>query len=375
MTKRGLQILTTIIIASAITFAACDVISEKGLDESLDPVPNITLIQGAENAKITVNRGDNINSYFSIEVSNVSPNGYIRDGVVEGWCIQWDKPINSDGGVYENVPFYSTFGDEKFKPINFFLNERRTLRAEIPDMTFREEQVIIWTLRDFPRFDLDNFNLSELPSRLVQDGQPRFDIGIVRRVLDHLRDGIDSFTYEDGQIYGVVNANSEHTQTTLTVVGDTMYAFGDGFEASFRCSYNKSWGWAFEHNLNNGDETYPFLAGVGKAHETCEPGDNYWVDMDTKVGELTISYDAPILSFAFKADGDNGFRDPHIWVGCERDDITKIQGFAPGQYPYPMGFDSSLIFAEQTFDVDISTYLDKNTCTGENIFVSVHAGN
>ncbi len=375
MIKRSITLTIAITIASVLAFMSCDIISEKGsLEESLDVVPNVSLVEGAENASLKVNRGTDRNSYFTIEVSNITPNGYLRNGTFEGWCIQWDKPINSNGGIYENVPFYSTFGDEKFKPINFFLNERRELRAEIPEMTYREEQIIIWTLRDFPKFDVENLDISDLPSSMVQNGQVNFDAGIVQTVLDHVRDGIDSFSYEDGQIYGVVNAHSEDTQTTLIVVGDTMYAFGDGYEGSFRCSYSQGWGWVFEHNLNDGDETYPFLAGVGNADENCDQN-NYSVNMDKKVGDLTISYEAPILSFEFKADDDYGFRDPHIWVGCERDDITQIQGFAPGQYPYPVDFDQTLIFAEQTFDVDISSYLDSPKCTGESIFVSVHAGN
>jgi hypothetical protein len=377
MMTRGIITILILSFVSVLAFVACDVISEKGLDESMEIVPNIKAVKGANNASLTVNRGDSNNSYFTIDLNNVDTNSVINNGSHEAWCIVFDKPLDSNGGQYDGVALYNTFGDKTFKPLNHFLNARYDLRIAHENLTWREEQVIIWSVMDKHNpFDLDKVDISSL-SRLHLNGQPLFDKDLVRDILAELKRSVDSFEYRSGQVYAIAADNGVDDQTTV-FVGDTMFAYG-GAEGSYKCELGMSrWGWAVEFDPETDELLYdggrhadtPFIAGAG--NETCSP---YAVNSGVEVGTFSASYDSGLMEFTYKAADGYVFSDPHVWVGCTVGAVKELGGNPPANF-YGLGdlggHDLSTYdpFLEQTFTLDVSGL----SCDG-NYFISAHAGN
>jgi len=363
--------LGVFIVLGTIGFlVSCNDYTGVEINETLDVIPELSVIDGAHNTTMKVNKGDSRNSYFSLELSNIEFNNVVTNGENEGWCLAWDKPINSDNGVYEEMPLLSTFGDKTFKPLNYFLNIRSSLRTEFPNMTYREEQVVIWMLRDFPKFDLENISISQLPDRFRDGDQRRFNEEIVQKVYNTVKEGINTFEYtsETTQLFAVVVETETNDQTVFTVAGGTMLAYGDGSAGSFRCNPDleiNRWGWVFEYELGEGPKVHDFLVGAG--NENCSPYNRG----GEKVGELTVNDNNSTLSLNISNAGlPYYFNDPHFWVGCERTDINELNGQPPAAFPYPENFDSNENFTDETFNINISKY----GCSG-SIFISAHAGN
>jgi hypothetical protein len=377
MIRRGIIASMAILLASGMVFMSCDTISEnRGLEESMEIVPNLKLVNGADNVTMKVNRGEAKNSYFSVELNNVGKNSVINNGVQEAWCIVYDKPLDSNGGVYDGVKLYNTFGDKSFKPLNHFLNERYDLRRQYSQLTWREEQVIIWSVMDKHNpFDVEKVDITRL-TRLHSNGQPLFDKDLVKEILTKLEREVDSFEYKTGQVYAIAGDNGADDQTII-FIGETMFAFG-GAEGSFRCALDMPrWGWVIEFDGENliyeGNEAplnqTPFIAGAGG--EKCDPYD----PKGEVVGNLTVAYSDGYIDFTYKADGDYVFSDPHVWVGCAAQEVADLGGNPPANF-YGLGdlsghtLSSSDYFSEQTFSLDVSGL----TCDG-NYFIAVHAGN
>lgn len=377
MIKRGIIAFSAILITSGLMFLSCDTISENGnLEKSMETVPNLELVNGADNVTMKVNKGEANNSYFSVELNNIGKNAVINDGTQKAWCIVYDKPLDSNGGVYDGVKLYNSFGDKSFKPLNQFLNARYDLRNEHPQLTWKEEQVIIWSVMDKHNpFNLDKVDISSL-SRLQRNGQPLFDIDLVKEILSDLKRDLDSFEYKTGQVYAIVGDNGQDDQTII-FIGETMFAFG-GAEGSFKCALDMDrWGWVIEFDGENliydGNELplnqTPFIAGAGG--ETCDPYD----PKGEVVGNLSVAYANGYIDFTYKADGDYVFSDPHVWVGCSAQEIADLGGNPPANF-YGLNeltghnLSSTDYFTEETFSLDVSGL----SCDG-NYFISAHAGN
>jgi len=380
--KRGIQNTLGVLLCLGLLFSACENVSEPKIETSLDRIPNLKAISSAQDVSMTVTRGDN--SYFKVELNNIQPNHIINNGVSEAWCIVYDKPINSDNGNYEGLQLYSTFGSNQFKPVNHFLNERHDLRRQFPDMTWREEQVIIWSLIDYKDFNINSMDLSELGSSFQRDGQPRFDTELVQSALNSLNETVHTFEYSSGQEFAIAVDNGVEEQTTI-VVGNTMFAFGS-YEGSFICQQEMNrWGWYNEFDSNSGEFLYegneaplnqtPFIAGAGGGGEVCEPYPNYQ-HSGLKVGDLTVNYEDGHFYFTFSADDNYAFSDPHFWVGCSGEELESLGGNPPANFDglnEVTGhnvMDSQDLFTNETFIYDVSNI----SCDG-NYFISVHAGN
>ncbi|TVR37064.1 MAG: hypothetical protein EA390_00270, partial [Balneolaceae bacterium] len=200
-----------------ITATSCkNLTTESNLDDSLDPVEEVTRINGADNATITVNKGQS--TYFNIDFTEINPNGVIENGPGEGWCIDWKKPIDSDGGVYENIQLYSTYNVTKWKPINYLFNIMDQLKQDDPEITFRDVQVAIWVMRGNPAFDLDTIEVTDLPSRMHSNGEPTFTREKVDYIVSVVEAGYRDFTASEGSRFVVIAETPADVQTVITVV-------------------------------------------------------------------------------------------------------------------------------------------------------------
>lgn len=207
----------TFIILFSIT--SCEYLSqnESGISDSLEPVEEVSLISGAENATITVNK--DTESYFTIEFNHIETNNIIQNGTGEGWCIDWKKSIDSNGGSYNGIELYSTYRVEKWKPVNYLLNIKEDLIADDPDLTFREIQLAIWSMRANPEFNLDEVAVKDIPGRMLSDdGQPGFSYEKVNHILDIVEAGYKDFEFTPDSRFAVVAATPSDIQTVFTVV-------------------------------------------------------------------------------------------------------------------------------------------------------------
>jgi hypothetical protein len=216
MTYKYILAYCLIIPALLIAFSSCnDSTTSAPITDSLDPISEVSLIPGAENSTIIVNRSSE--TYFSVEFMNISSNKIVDNDIREGWCIDWQKPIDSNGGIYTNIRLYSTFNVEKWNPLNFLLNIKEQLQADDPEITFREIQIAIWSLRGFPKFDLDTINIQEIPGRMHDNGVPTFSVEKVKEILQIVENGHKDFAFIPGTKFAVIAETPVDVQTVITV--------------------------------------------------------------------------------------------------------------------------------------------------------------
>ncbi|TVR37066.1 MAG: hypothetical protein EA390_00280 [Balneolaceae bacterium] len=356
MISRGILTFITIIIVSALTFAACDVISEKGLEESLDAVPNVTLIQGAEKASVTVNSGTTSN--FSLTLENVEWNTLISNGTRDGYCIAWKDPISRGNAIYDGVGVYSTAGDKHFESVNRLFGMKSALQKADPGITWREIQIAVWELLPFQKFDM-NMPVNELPSYMRENGQPNFSKDKVQFIIDAVQgrstaktaafSGLMNGTSSDGGSKTMcVIGTDENTQTVIVPCDETAFAYGgsegpdfDGVAGSTDGGVSQDpfahcfpddeeisdtrWGWT---NGKLGEGTYNFDLYAGAAQCNLSKGQFS--------GNVEVVYEGSTVTVTFTAaDGTSfnqkdGKSETHLYVGSTK---MPSSGAAPGQYP------------------------------------------
>lgn len=200
-------------------FASCgNLTSDDGdISESLDPVENVTPISGAENTTLTVNLHST--AYFELEFQNIQNNDKIANGHTgDGWCIDWQVAIDSNDTTYENIPLYSTFNVEKWYPLNYLLNIKDDLMQADPELTYREIQLAVWSLRGYPEFNLNEMPIENLPSRMKENGEPNFSYEKVNTILQIVEAGYEDFEFTEGTKYAVIAKTPSDVQTVITVV-------------------------------------------------------------------------------------------------------------------------------------------------------------
>lgn len=192
--------------------------SEPDIADTLDSVEDVKLIKGAENASIIVNKNHS-NAYFNILFGNIDTNNVIGNGEKVSWCIDWTKPIDSNEGSYNGITLYSTDLVEKWKPVNYLLNITEELRSKDPELTWREFQIVIWSLRANPEFNIDNVAIEDLPSRFrTESGEANFSIAKVKQILATVEAGYRDFNFTAGTRFAVIAETPVNIQTVFAVV-------------------------------------------------------------------------------------------------------------------------------------------------------------
>jgi probable HAF family extracellular repeat protein len=364
---RGFTI-SAILIGLLLTIASCDTQRSVGIQDSLDAVADLRLIEGAENSTVTVNKGTS--SYFSLDLSNISENNHIKEGADQkGWCIVWNKPIESNNTRHSGLALYSTYGDDSWKPVNYLLNIKSSLEMQDPDLSYREVQAAIWSLLDFPSFSID-LPINELPARLVRNGQYNFDKTKVEKIVTHVKNNYESFQYSGASTYAVIAETPAETQTIIVEVDQSVWAWG---QYSFRGEAYKDavdgrgqgqnrWGWVFE--LDSDYESTELIAGGGS-----DDGSKSADEVGTIVGSLDMTKNGNNLEITYSPYNVYLLGDMHLWAGCELDDIpTAGNSGNPSLYGFTYDYNDEPT-SSKTFTVDLR---DLN-CSG-NIFISAHAG-
>ena len=160
-------------------------------EDAADKIPNFTVIPGAENVSVRVERNRDT-AYFDINLSNIDPDSEIQDGRYLGWCANWSAPINTSGEVYEDIAVYTTLGDENWNKLNYLLNHREEFMNTIEGVTYKEIQAVIWELIEFREFDV---NENQVFNDLNKEA--------FNKVLRIVRESGSLFRFRPGMIYGV----------------------------------------------------------------------------------------------------------------------------------------------------------------------------
>ncbi len=191
--------------------------SESDIIDSLAPVEDVHPITGGENVTITVNRNHTV-AYFNVGFSNVRTNNVIGNGTFESWCIDWKKPIDSNNGTYNGIQLYSTDRVEKWKPVNYLLNIKNILKEKDPELSWREFQIVVWTLRSNPEFNLNKIAVEELPASFrTTDGKANFNYEKVEEILSIVKIGYKDFDYSAGTKFAVIAETPADVQTVFVV--------------------------------------------------------------------------------------------------------------------------------------------------------------
>jgi len=211
--KSIISITVLLLLLGAVS--SCDNSLNTDIEQTLSPYLELDAIDEASNTTLTIRKGAaaGLDSYFAFDVSNVQTNGIISEGLVEGWCLEWNKPIASNNDRHDGVEAYSTFGSDKWKPVNYLMSIKNKLKREDPSLTYKEVQVSIWSLIDVPQFNLDEvLAAGKMPSRMMSDGRPNFSVSKVKEIVERVRSNADAYTYSESSPFMVFARTDDNSQ-------------------------------------------------------------------------------------------------------------------------------------------------------------------
>lgn len=166
--------------AAFLFMSACQDNVGPNIEESLDLFAGLEIIPEASESVVTINKGSNdaTDGYFTISVDNITSTPTLAPGTHQAWCLEWNKNLRSSGDVHRDVKWYSTESSKTWKPLNYFLSIHDKLKAEDPELTYRDFQAVVWVLAGkmgiAPEFDVLNMPVDRLPSRLRAGGEVAF---------------------------------------------------------------------------------------------------------------------------------------------------------------------------------------------------------
>jgi hypothetical protein len=207
--------LSAIFITMAI-LSCSELPVNQQIDDTHKVVEEVELITGAESAGITVNKHSH--AMFHIEITDIDPDlEWIADDYT-GWCIDWKKPIDSNGGQYAGLKLWSTNLVESWKPINFLVNQLDSLYEQDSELSYMEIQLAIWSLRGNPKFDLSKVVLSDLPGRFQRNGNPLFNKQKVQEILDYVDKNYMDFNFSENSKHAIIIETPVDVQTIIAIV-------------------------------------------------------------------------------------------------------------------------------------------------------------
>ncbi len=271
-------LLATVIFA----LSSCEQSTNTKLAESLQSLKPVTPIKGGQNVTMNLAKEGPHDSFFSISLDGGHE--------VEGWCVEWNEKASF--GLNEGTKLYSTKGLADWDNLNYFMKIKDDLKADDPALTYREIQVIIWSLIDKPSFDVDKIGEYEnISTRIYKDAKPLFDVQKVKDIIHQIKNSRNkakpvttgvTLIENNGQ---TVMVGDETTFAVKTKTVNTTKNVDDDYSTCFseeiinNVSFAR-WGWT-NGPITEGEElTYDIYAGAGQ----CD------LSKGTLVGKLTIVY-------------------------------------------------------------------------------------
>src|SRR6056297_1380114 len=370
MGNKSYLLLSGVLLLSILFWSACNN-PGSSLEESVEPYLELESIEEASSTTVTVNKGEThgLDSFFAFDLSNIKPNGFVSNGLKEGWCLEWNKPLDSNNGVQTDVKMFNTHGSASWKPANYLMNIKDDLQSVDPELTYREIQVALWSLIEVPAFNIDKaLQDGTMPSRMLTNGSPNFNVEKTKGIIDKVRNECDDFVYKTGTPVIVYSNMASEYQDGGFVTGETAWAFSrNPTDGSVNSSISKEfcgnnnlginkWGWTNGPFVTGDSGSFDIIAGAGQC--------------DLSNGELVGTF-----AYEYKQNGefeytldltvDNDYIDLHLYVGStelplENGSFTA----APGQFPYNVSISSGIGQTSNTLS---------QTFSGD-IYIAVHLG-
>ncbi|MDR8390250.1 hypothetical protein NC796_03800 [Aliifodinibius sp. S!AR15-10] len=316
MKKRDASILIVAIVVGFFALSSCKHTTSTELADSLDTVKGVTPIPEAQDVTMHLAKGSN--SFFTLSFDGGHE--------LEGWCIEWNE--GTSFGLNKVTNLYSTRNHLDWREINYFMNIMKDLRANDPNLTYQDIQVVIWSLIDKPVFDVDKIDEYEhIPGRIYYNGNSYFNVQKVKDIVYQVKQAI---------------ANGERVETGVTLVENEGQTIMIGDETAFAVKTNATndeqiidsgysacfdkqllednffprWGWT-NGPITEGSGSLKFniYSEVGQ----CD------LNNGTPVGELVVNYDGGTFTANYKMTKISKYTgkpytmtETHLWVGSER---------------------------------------------------------
>lgn len=369
MSKKAFLSLIGVALFSFIFISACEN-PENSLEESVAPYLELQAVEGASNASIQVNRGEakGLDSYFAISLSNINSGGLVSEGLSEGWCLDWSKPIRQNNDIHAGIKMFNTHGSDNWKPANYLMNIKDDLKAEDPTITYREIQVALWSLIEEPAFNIDKaLRDGSMPSRMMTNGSPNFNVEKTKQIVNRVRSNVSEFEYKPGTPVIVYSKTSNDEQPVGGVFGETAWAYSPNSDGSVNSTISTEfcnngdfqgnrWGWTNgTYSSNSNPVTLDLIAGAGQ----CD------INKGEFVGTFTFTYENGVLNYTLNLSKNNDFSELHIYAGNDKLTLHKNGTYktAPGNLGYTKQISSGIgVTTGQINDLS------------DSIYVAVHLG-
>ena len=370
MSKHSFLSLVGVLLFSFIYLSACEN-PGNSLEESVAPYLELQAVDGASNVTMTVNRGaaQGLDSYFAIDFTNFDSNGIVPEGLTEGWCLDYSRPIEQNNDVHQGVKMFNTHGSEDWKSANYLMNIKDELKQNDPSLTYKEIQVALWSLIKVPSFDVDKaLSDGTMPSRMMTNGAPNFNVEKTKGIVKKVQAEVNAFTYKPGTPVIVYSNVSDVKQPVGGVFGETAWAFSPNVDGTVNTDISKEfcgnngthsnkWGWS-NGTFNKGDTaTFDIVAGAGNCN----------IEGRDIVGSIMFNYQADgTLKYTLSLTVDNDFEDLHIHAG---EDILPVK--SNGNGGFESGYNS---FYKRDLDGGTGTITGDIEDIDGTIYIAVHLG-
>lgn len=195
MHHNAIASLITGLVFSVLFIQSCEPYSNSGIEKSVEFIESTVPITEAQNVTMDLGSGVNNFALHRIELSNIEPNTMISNGVKRSWCIEWD--ISSISGIQHNVKLHSTEGQAYWRKLNYLLNRIDNLRETYPQLTYKEIQVVIWSIVDYKPFVMDEIpDYRNFPGNFYKDGEYLFDVSLAKEILQQVNNYSGSNIFE-----------------------------------------------------------------------------------------------------------------------------------------------------------------------------------
>jgi hypothetical protein len=303
----------------ALTFTSCDINESVvgTLDDAVQKVPDIQLVEGADNATITV-QADRNRSNFIVNISNVQKNPLILGGTYNAWCIQMEVPVRI-GQEITGTKLYSPVRDITFNMLNYIINKRSYYENIYAGLSWKDIQVSFWVI-----IETSDLNLETIKSKL-----PSFVEGYnevyINNILNDVKTNGSNYTPGFGDTKLLILNSSGADQDLVFESCETAMArmYDDPYDFTFKFP-DHSW------------------FGYLKVTPTEEPQEFYfYAAQHIKVGQVYISRDANDLFIDIELEiitedpVDYALSESQINVEISLEAYSELpQEWAFGNYPY-----------------------------------------
>ncbi|MFU8861122.1 MAG: hypothetical protein ACNA8K_11935 [Cyclonatronaceae bacterium] len=161
------------------------------IDDIIDQIPGMSLIDGAENVTITVNR-NNTDAYYNIMLADLDAEAVGLAGAYKAWCTQWDISIASNNAVYQAAKVYDIAGEGYWKNVVYLVNNAEEFMAADSTLKWTEIQVAVWAMINHKKVELTPQFISGLESEFTD---VRLDV--VEQIISEVEVNISNWDFNN----------------------------------------------------------------------------------------------------------------------------------------------------------------------------------